>query len=45
MEGFKNVVKRWLKTERSKLKAKFMVRKRNFLVYIEPPHWEKLKAY
>jgi guanylate kinase len=45
MEGFKNVVKRWLKIERSKSKAKFMARKKDCLVYIEPPHWEKLKAY
>jgi hypothetical protein len=45
MVGFKNVVKRWLKIESSKLKAKFMGGKINCLMYIEPPHWEKLKAY
>jgi len=34
--GFKNVMKRWLKIERSKLKIRFMVGKKDCHVNIEP---------
>ncbi len=34
--GFKNVMKRWLKIERSKLKIRFMVGKKDCYVNIEP---------
>jgi hypothetical protein len=36
--GFRNVVKRWLKTKISKLKVRFMARKKNYLVNIEHAH-------
>jgi hypothetical protein len=42
---FLNVVKRWLKTKRNKLKAKFMGGQWDCLINIEPTHWEKLKVY
>jgi hypothetical protein len=45
MVGFRNVVKRWLKTKRSKLKARYMARNKDYLINIEPIHWERLKAY
>jgi hypothetical protein len=34
--GFKNVMKRWLKIERSKLKIRFMAGKKDCHVNIEP---------
>ncbi len=43
--GFKNVVKRWLKTKRSKLKARYMASNKDCIINIEPTHWERLKAY
>jgi hypothetical protein len=45
MVGFKNVVKRWLKTKRCRLKAQYMVGKREYPINIELAHWEKLKSY
>jgi hypothetical protein len=36
MVGFRNVVKRWLKIEKSKLKARFMVGKKDCPINIEP---------
>jgi hypothetical protein len=38
MVGFMNVVKRWLKTERSKLKARYMARKKDCPINIELAH-------
>jgi hypothetical protein len=40
--GFRNVVKRWLKIEKSKLKARFMVGKKDFPINIELTHWENI---
>jgi hypothetical protein len=34
-----------VETKSSKLKARFMARKKNCLVNIEPAHWERLKEY
>lgn len=45
MVSFNNVVKRWLKIEKSKLKARFMVGKKDCPINIEPTHWERLKEY
>lgn len=36
MVGFGNVVKRWLKIKRNKLKAQYMVGKRDYPPNIEP---------
>jgi hypothetical protein len=38
MVGFRNVVKRWLKTKRSKLKARYMVGKKDYPINIELTH-------
>lgn len=43
--GFKNVVKKWFKTKRIKLKAKFLAGRIECPMNIEPTHWEKLKGY
>jgi len=43
--GFKNVVKKWFKTKRNKLKARFLAGRIECLMNIEPTHWEKLKVY
>jgi hypothetical protein len=45
MIEFKNIVKRWLKIKRSKLKARHMAKKKNCLINIELVHWERLKVY
>ncbi len=42
---FKNVVKRWLKIKRSKLKARYMAKKKICLINIELVHCERLKVY
>jgi len=41
---FKNVVKRWLKTECCKLKAMYLGGKTECPVNIEIAHWKKLKV-
>jgi hypothetical protein len=41
---FKNVVKRWLKTECCKLKVMCLGGKTKCQVNIETAHWEKLKV-
>jgi hypothetical protein len=38
MVGFKDVVKRWLKTKRSKLKARYMAGKKDCPINIELAH-------
>jgi hypothetical protein len=43
--GFKNVVKRQMKTERSKMKAWFLGGKKECPVYIEPDQWARLCEY
>ncbi len=45
MVGFRNVVKRWLKIEKSILKARYMARKKNCSINIEPDYLVRLKAY
>jgi hypothetical protein len=43
--GFKNVVKKWFKTKRSKLKVRFLIGRIECLVNIKLAHWEKLQIY
>ena len=43
--GFKNAVKRQMKTERSKMKAWFLGGKRECPVTIEPEQWARLCEY
>jgi hypothetical protein len=40
--GLRNVVKRWLKTKRNKLKSRFLGGRSKCLVNIELVHWENL---
>jgi hypothetical protein len=41
---FKNVVNRWLKTKRSRLKSMFLGRKIYCLMNIKENYWDKLKV-
>ena len=43
--GFKNAVKRQMKTERAKMKGWFMAGKRQCPVFIEPDQWARLCEY
>jgi hypothetical protein len=43
--GFRNAIKRFLKTERSHLKARFLARNNICPPHVQPKSWEKLKAY
>jgi hypothetical protein len=43
--GFKNVVKRQMKTERSNMKGWFMAGKKQCPVFIEPDQWARLCEY
>jgi hypothetical protein len=43
--GFKNAVKRQMKTERSKMKAWYLGGKKQCPVYIEPDQWARLCEY
>jgi hypothetical protein len=43
--GFKNAIKRFLKTERFHLKAHFLAGNDIFPPHVQPKSWEKLKAY
>ena len=43
--GFKNAVKRQMKTERSKMKAWYLGGKKECPVYIEPDQWARLCSY
>ena len=43
--GFKNAVKRQMKTERSKMKGWFMSGKKDCPVFIEPDQWARLCEY
>ena len=45
MRGFRDAVKRFMKTERSRLKAKFLAGDRDCPLHIQPCQWEKLQAY
>jgi hypothetical protein len=44
-KGFKNAVKRQMKTERSKMKAGFLGGKKECPVFIEPDQWARLCEY
>jgi hypothetical protein len=44
-QGFRNAIKGFLKTERSRLKSRFLAGKDNYLLHIQPKTWEKLKTY
>ena len=44
-KGFKNAVKRQMKTERSKMKAWFLSGKKECPIYIEPDQWTRLCSY
>jgi hypothetical protein len=43
--GFKNVVKRQMKTKRSKMKGRFMFGKKECHVFIEHDQWARLCEY
>ena len=43
--GFKNVVKRQMKTERSKMKGWYLSGKKDCPVFIEPDQWARLCEY
>ena len=45
MQGFRNSVKRFLKSERSRLKARFRGGNKEIPVHIQPAQWERLKTY
>jgi hypothetical protein len=45
MQGFRNAVKRYLKSERSRLKMRFRLGDTTNLVHIQPAQWERLKQY
>jgi hypothetical protein len=42
--GFKNVVKRWLKTNKNKLKIRFLEGRTKCPINIEHVHWERLRV-
>jgi hypothetical protein len=44
LQGFRNVIKQFLKTERSRLKTRFLANE-NCPAHVQPKSWEKLKAY
>jgi hypothetical protein len=43
--GFRNAIKRFLKTERSRLKARFLAGNDICPPHVQPKSWERLKAY
>jgi hypothetical protein len=45
MRGFRDAVKRFMKTERSRLKGKFLAGDTDCPIHIQPSQWEKLQAY
>jgi hypothetical protein len=45
MVGFRNAIERFLKTERSMLKARYMVGQTECPVNVQPHQWECLKQY
>jgi hypothetical protein len=45
MLGFRNAIKRYLKAERGRLKAKYLSGQTACPVHIQAKHWETLKAY
>jgi hypothetical protein len=45
MQGFRNSVKRYLKSERSRLKMRYHSGDRTNPVHVQPAQWERLKQY
>jgi hypothetical protein len=45
MQGFRNAVKRYLKSERSRLKMRYRLGDTTNPVHVQPAHWERLKQY
>lgn len=45
LRGFKDAVKRFMKTERSRLKAKFLAGETECPLHIQPAQWISLKSY
>jgi hypothetical protein len=45
MRGFRDAVKRFMKTERSRLKMKYLAGDTQSPLYIQPAQWENLLAY
>jgi hypothetical protein len=45
MQGFRNSVKRYLKSERSRLKMRYRSGDRTNPVHVQPAQWERLKQY
>jgi hypothetical protein len=44
-QGFCNAIKRYLKSERSRLKVKFLSGQGDCPLHVEPAQWDKLKLY
>ena len=44
-QGFCNAIKRFLKEERSRLKAKYLAGHTNCPLHVQPAQWETLKEY
>jgi hypothetical protein len=44
-QGFRNAIKRYLKSERSRLKTRFLSGQTDCRLHVEPAQWEKLKVY
>jgi hypothetical protein len=44
-QGFRNAIKRYLKSERSRLKTRFLSGQTDCPLHVEPAQWEKLKVY
>ncbi len=43
--GFKTTIKKYMKVERGRLKARFVVEKEVCPIHIDPPQWYKLQEY
>jgi hypothetical protein len=45
MQGLRNSIKRYLKSERSRLKMRYRSGDTKNLVHVQPAQWERLKQY
>ena len=45
MRGFRDVVKRFMKTKRFRLKGKYLAGDTDCPLYIQPSQWKNLQAY
>jgi hypothetical protein len=45
MQGFRNTVKRYLKSERSRLKMRYRSGDLTNPVHVQPAQWDRLKQY